>query len=77
MDFTWLAILASLAMGIGTALIFVFAVKGNCFQNLEDAKYQVFWSDLEEPADEPKRETKNGEGADNTGHERGEQRDAD
>jgi len=52
-------------------------VKGNYFQNLEEAKYQVFWSDLEEPADEPKRETKNGEGADNTGHARGEQRDAD
>ena len=48
MDFTWLAILASLAMGIGTALIFVFAVKGNYFQNLEDAKYQVFWSESSE-----------------------------
>ncbi len=41
MDFTWIAILASLAMGFGTALIFVFAVKGNYFQNLEDAEYQV------------------------------------
>ena len=55
MDFTWLAILASLAMGVGTALVFVFAVKGNHFQNLEDAKYQVFWSDLEKPADEPEK----------------------
>jgi len=64
MDSTWLAILASLAMGIGTAFIFVFAVKGNHFQNLEDAKYQVFWSDLEAPLDELNKEAKNGQGAD-------------
>jgi hypothetical protein len=67
MDFTWIAILASLAMGIGTALIFVFAVKGNHFQNFEDAKYQVFWSDLEEPVDAPKKEGTDGEGAKNSG----------
>ena len=67
MDFTWIAILASLAMGIGTALIFVFAVKGNHFQNFEDAKYQVFWSDLEEPVDAPKKEGTNGERAKNSG----------
>jgi len=63
MDFTWLAILASLAMGIGTALVFVFAAKGNHFENVEDAKYQVFWSDLDEP-DEPKKEGGDGERAD-------------
>jgi len=73
MDFTWLAILASLAMGTGTALVFVFAVKGNYFQNLEDAKYQVFWSDLEEPVDEQKKEAGNGEGADKGEHGRREQ----
>jgi hypothetical protein len=60
MDFTWLAILASLAMGIGTALVFVFAVKGNHFQNVEDAKYQVFWSELEEPVDGSEREGDDG-----------------
>jgi len=76
MDFTWLAILASLAMGIGTALVFVFAVKGNYFENLEDAKYQVFWSDLEEPADEPKKEEGNGEGAGKAEHRTGERRNA-
>jgi len=67
MDFTWIAILASLAMGIGTALVFVFAVKRNHFQNCEDAKYQVFWSDLEEPVDAPKKEGTNGERAKNSG----------
>lgn len=77
MDLTWLAILASLAMGVGTALVFVFAVKGNYFQNLEDAKYQVFWSDLEEPADEPKKEAEDGEGADKAEHGGREQRHAD
>ncbi len=47
MEITWIAILASLCMGIGAALVFVFAVKKNYFRNLEDAKYHVFWSDLE------------------------------
>ena len=48
MDFTWIAIIASLCMGIGAVLVFVYAVKKSYFKNLEDAKYQVFWSDLED-----------------------------
>lgn len=48
MEITWIAILASLCMGIGAALVFVFAVKKNYFRNIEDSKYHVFWSDLEE-----------------------------
>jgi nitrogen fixation-related uncharacterized protein len=56
MEFTWIAILASLSMGIGAVLIFVFAVKKKYFENLEDAKYQVFWSDVEELVDPPARE---------------------
>jgi hypothetical protein len=61
MDVTWLAILAR---GIGTALIFVFAVKRNHFQNLEDTKYQVFWGDLEEMVDgSESEEDSDGEGA--------------
>lgn len=51
MEVTWIAILASLCMGIGAALIFVFSVKKNYFRNLEDTKYQVFWSDLDDPAE--------------------------
>jgi len=54
MEVTWIAILASLCMGIGAVLVFVFAVKRNYFHNVEDAKYQVFWSDLEELVDSPK-----------------------
>jgi hypothetical protein len=54
MEVTWIAILASLCMGIGAVLVFVFAVKKNYFHNVEDAKYQVFWSDLEELVDSPK-----------------------
>jgi hypothetical protein len=54
MELTWLAIGASLAMGLGAAAIFVFAVKMDYFRDLEDAKYQVFWSDLEELVDLPK-----------------------
>ena len=48
MDLTWLAVLASVFMGLGAVCIFVFAVKKDYFHNIEDAKYQVFWSDLEE-----------------------------
>jgi len=51
MEVTWIAILASLCMGIGAALVFVFAVKKNYFKNVEDAKYHVFWSDVEELVD--------------------------
>jgi hypothetical protein len=53
MELTWLAIIASLCMGIGAVLVFVFAVKKNYFRNLEDAKYHVFWSDVEELVDSP------------------------
>lgn len=48
MYLTWIAIIASLLMGIGAVLIFVFAVKRDYFRNIEEAKYQVFWSDIEE-----------------------------
>jgi hypothetical protein len=48
MAVTWIAIIASVCMGIGGVLIFVFAVKRNYFRDLEDAKYQMFWSDVEE-----------------------------
>ena len=48
MSYTWISILASILMGIGAVLFFVFAVKRDYFRNLEEAKYQVFWSDLEE-----------------------------
>ena len=53
MAVTWLAILASLCMGIGAALLFVYAVKKNYFRDLEDTKYQVFWSDVEDLVESP------------------------
>ena len=56
MELTWVAIAASVVMGLGAACIFIFAVKKNYFHNLEDAKYQVFWSDLEELVDSPKEQ---------------------
>lgn len=55
MDLTWLAIIASLFMGTGGVLIFIFAVKRNYFRNLEDAKYQMFWSDVEELVESGKK----------------------
>lgn len=48
MHLTWIAIIASLLMGAGAVLIFIFAVKRDYFRNIEETKYQVFWSDLEE-----------------------------
>ena len=58
MELTWITITASLFMGIGAVLVFVFAVKKNYFRNLEDAKYQVFWSDVEELVESPPQEKK-------------------
>jgi hypothetical protein len=52
MELTWVAVLASLLMALAAACVFIFAVKKDYFHNIEDAKYQVFWSD---PDDRPKR----------------------
>jgi hypothetical protein len=48
MELTWIAVLASLMMAAAAVCVFIFAVKKDYFRNIEDAKYQVFWSDLEE-----------------------------
>ena len=56
MELTWIAIIASVSMGIGAVLIFVFAVKRNYFRNLEDAKYQMFWADVEELVESGKKQ---------------------
>jgi len=47
MELTWIAIAASLLMGGGALLIFIWAVRNQQFQSFEDVKYQVFWSDQE------------------------------
>jgi len=59
MTLTWIAIIASLFMGAGAAFIFIFAVKKDYFRDIEDTKYQVFWSDLEELVDSAEEEIKN------------------
>ena len=46
MELTWVALAASLMMGLGAAVVFIFAVKRDYFRNVEDAKYQVFWSGM-------------------------------
>jgi len=60
MEVTWLALAASLLMGLGAACIYIVAVTNDYFRDIENAKYQVFWSDLEELADEPKEPEKDG-----------------
>ena len=63
MDLTWIAIAASLLMGGGALLIFVWAVRNHQFQSFEDVKYQVFWSDQEiqiPPMKTAEQEQKNG-----------------
>ena len=51
MELTWIAIAASLLMGSGALLIFIWAVRQQHFSSFEDVKYQVFWSDPD-PASE-------------------------
>lgn len=34
-------------MGLSGICLFIFAVKRDHFRDFEDAKYQVFWSDIE------------------------------
>jgi hypothetical protein len=65
MDLTLIALAASLMMGLGAACIFIFAVKRDYFRNLEDAKYQVFWSDLDELVDTAKESKQDGSGSEN------------
>jgi hypothetical protein len=48
MELTWIAAAASLLMAAAAVCVFIFAVKKDLFRNIEDAKYQVFWSDLED-----------------------------
>lgn len=62
MELTWVALAASLIMGLGGAIIFIFAVKRDYFRDVEDTKYQVFWSDLEELVDNSKESNQNGRG---------------
>jgi len=61
MEVTWVAVLASLLMAVAAACVFVFAVKKDYFRNIEDAKYQVFWSDLDEEPAPPGEKERTGE----------------
>lgn len=53
MELTWIAIAASLCMALAGILVFIAALNRDWFRNLEDVKYQVFWSDLEELVNRP------------------------
>jgi hypothetical protein len=48
MELTWVTVVASVVMGLAAVCVFIFSVQKDYFHNIEDAKYQVFWSDLEE-----------------------------
>ena len=61
MELTWVALAASVVMGLATVCVFIFAVKKDYFRNLEDTKYQVFWSDLEELVDSAKEDVDGGD----------------
>ncbi len=47
-EITWVAIAASLAMALAGVCMFCFAVYRDYFRDLEDTKFQVFWSDADE-----------------------------
>lgn len=53
MELTWIAIAASLLMGSGALLVFIWAVRQQHFSSFEDVKYQVFWSDPDGPGGDP------------------------
>lgn len=55
MEMTWVAIAASLLMGGGALMVFIWAVRQQHFKSFEDVKYQVFWSDPEDVAGRPQR----------------------
>lgn len=60
-ELTWVALAASLLMGLGGACLFIFAVKKDYFHNLEEAKFHVFWSDIEELVDHSTENSKSNE----------------
>jgi len=60
MELTWIAIVASLLMGGGALLIFIWAARSHQFRRLEDVKYQVFWSDPQEPLKALNKEQQHG-----------------
>jgi hypothetical protein len=47
-DITWVAIAAAIMMGLSGICLFIFAVKQDHFRDFEDAKYQVFWNDVDD-----------------------------
>ncbi len=53
MELTGIAIFASLFMAAATVCVFVWAVKKDYFKDIEETKYQVFWSDLEDIVNPP------------------------
>mgnify|MGYP003472449516 CR=1 FL=1 len=59
MTLTWVAIIASLLMGAAAALVFIYAVKQDYFRDIEEIKYQVFWSDIDEVVNEVEEKNKN------------------
>ncbi|MBL8175483.1 MAG: cbb3-type cytochrome oxidase assembly protein [Bryobacterales bacterium] len=56
-EITYLALAASILMGLGGACLFIFAVKRDYFHNLEEAKYHVFWPDIEELVEQSTEQT--------------------
>ncbi len=51
LELTWIALAASLLMALGGACLFAFAVRKDYFRDIEEAKFHVFWSDLEDLVD--------------------------
>ena len=47
-------------MGGGALLIFIWAARSHQFRRFEDVKYQVFWSDLQEPPKASVKEQQHG-----------------
>ena len=60
MELTWIAITASLLMGGGALLVFIWSVLSQQFKSFEEVKYQVFWSDTQDAARPSEKERQHG-----------------
>ena len=61
MELTGIAVLDRTGTAAGAVCVFIYAVKKDHFRDIEEAKYQVFWSDWDE-REEVTKENRDGGG---------------
>ena len=56
-------------MGLSGICLFIFAVKKDYFRDFEDAKYQVFWNDVDDLIESSARPSRLEQKRTNDGHQ--------